>query len=134
MGYAQTRLSNDGLRDRIREHLKPAKADSTKDPIEVVSDSLKLVSYDAGRYDNEERPSKRLFYLALPPSVYRVVCKMIRHHCMNQGEGWTRVIVEKPFGKYLISSEDLSNQLDNIQMIKGRFWSIMHGGQYNSSS
>ena len=93
MGYARTRLSNDGLRDRIREHLKPAKADSTKDPIEVVSDSLKLVSYVVGTYDNEEGflklneeiakyeeskngaegPSRRLFYLALPPSVYRVV-------------------------------------------------------------
>ena len=28
LGYARTRLSNDGLRDRIREHLKPANADS----------------------------------------------------------------------------------------------------------
>ena len=28
LGYARTRLSNDGLRDRIREHLKPTNADS----------------------------------------------------------------------------------------------------------
>lgn len=54
LGYARTQLSNDGLRDRIREHLKPAKADSTKDPTEVVSDFLKLVSYVAGTYDHEE--------------------------------------------------------------------------------
>lgn len=134
LGYARTRLSNDGLRDRIREHLKPAKADSTKDPTEVVSDFLKLVSYVAGAYDNEEGflklneeitkyeeskngaegSSRRLFYLALPPSVYRIVCKMIRNHCMNQGEGWTRVIVEKPFGKDLTSAEDLSNQLGEL--------------------
>lgn len=28
--------------------------------------------------------SRRLFYLALPPSVYPSVCKMIRKYCMNQ--------------------------------------------------
>lgn len=28
--------------------------------------------------------SRRLFYLALPPSVYPSVCKMIRSYCMNQ--------------------------------------------------
>ena len=28
LGYARTRLSNDGLRDHIRKHLKPANADS----------------------------------------------------------------------------------------------------------
>jgi len=133
LGYARTQLSNDGLRDRIREHLKPAKADSTKDPTEVVSDFLKLVSYVAGTYDHEEgflklneeivkyeesksgaeRPSRRLFYLALPPSVYPIVCKMIRHYCMNQ-RGWTRIVVEKPFGKDLTSAEDLSNQLGEL--------------------
>lgn len=134
LGYARTPLSNDGLRDRIREHLKPAKADSTKDPTEVVSDFLNLVSYVAGAYDKEEGflklneeivkyekskngaegPSRRLFYLALPPSVYPIVCKMIRHHCMNQGGGWMRIIVEKPFGKDLTSAEDLSNQLGEL--------------------
>lgn len=28
--------------------------------------------------------SRRLFYLALPPSVYPSVCGMIRHYCMNK--------------------------------------------------
>jgi glucose-6-phosphate 1-dehydrogenase len=54
MGYARTKLSNDGSRDHIWEHLKPSKEDSTKDPTKVVSNFLKLVSYIARTYDGEE--------------------------------------------------------------------------------
>eukprot|EP01018_Ginkgo_biloba_P022647 Gb_26174 [translate_table: standard] len=132
-GYARTQLSDDGLRDRIRGYLKPGKDNSSKDPSEVVSEFLSLITYVAGSYDDEEGflkldkeickheesksgkdgPSRRLFYLALPPSVYPAVCKMIRLYCMNQ-RGWIRVIVEKPFGKDLSSAEDLSTQLAEL--------------------
>jgi len=52
----------------------------------------------------------------LPPSVYPSVCKMIRTYCMNPSShpGWTRVIVEKPFGKDLDSAEELSAQLGEL--------------------
>ena len=47
-------------------------------------------------------PKGRLFYLALPPSVYPEVTKGIKENCsdveVGQG-GFVRVIVEKPFGK-----------------------------------
>ena len=118
----------------------------------------------------EDRRTRRLFYLALPPSVYPVVSQWIRKHCMNTSMlsnishlswvkfnfnifrfcvnrwlftswsrenlklvlvlvhvhvrvvilsvpnislpgGWTRVVVEKPFGKDLDSAEALSSQL-----------------------
>ena len=32
---------------------------------------------------NNSGSSRRLFYLALPPSVYPSVCKMIRTYCMS---------------------------------------------------
>ena len=32
----------------------------------------------------EDSGTRRLFYLALPPSIYPVVSKWIRKHCMNQ--------------------------------------------------
>lgn len=31
-----------------------------------------------------EGTSRRLFYLALPPSVYPSVCRMIKYYCMNK--------------------------------------------------
>ncbi|CAI0456771.1 unnamed protein product [Linum tenue] len=86
------------------------------------------IKYVSGSYDTEEgfrmldkeislheefRNSTRLFYLALPPSVYPVVCKMIKLCCMNKC-GWTRIVVEKPFGKDLESAEKLSSQIGEL--------------------
>eukprot|EP00262_Sarcandra_glabra_P012783 TRINITY_DN336_c0_g1_i2.p1 TRINITY_DN336_c0_g1~~TRINITY_DN336_c0_g1_i2.p1 ORF type:complete len:523 (+),score=96.57 TRINITY_DN336_c0_g1_i2:266-1834(+) len=134
-GYARTKISDDGLRDRIRGHLGHGKGASSEHT-EDVSKFLQLVKYVSGSYDDAEGfqlldkeisehelsknsqqgSSRRLFYLALPPSVYPSVCKMIRQFCMNQSDlgGWTRVIVEKPFGKDLNSAEELSAQLGEL--------------------
>ncbi|KAL5211305.1 hypothetical protein ABZP36_022152 [Zizania latifolia] len=128
-GYARSKISDEGLRERIRGYLKGASD-------EHVSEFLQLVTYVSGSYDSGEGfellnnaisehetsknntagSSRRLFYLALPPSVYPSVCKMIRSYCMNPSShaGWTRVIVEKPFGKDLDSAKELSAQLGQL--------------------
>ncbi|KAL5538509.1 hypothetical protein UlMin_043589, partial [Ulmus minor] len=66
--------------------------------------------------NSTEGSSRRLFYLALPPSVYPSVCRMIRHNCMNKTDlgGWTRIVVEKPFGRDLQSAEELSAQIGEL--------------------
>jgi len=98
-GYARSDMSDDGLRERIRGYLK-----GTSD--EHLSQFLQLIKYVSGSYDNgagfellnkkisenetsennEPGNSRRLFYLALPPSVYPSVCKMIRSYCMTPCE------------------------------------------------
>jgi glucose-6-phosphate 1-dehydrogenase len=87
-------------------------------------------SYVAGSYDTkrdfemlnqemsnlEEKMSKvhnRLFYLALPPSVFESVTTSLKSTCMST-TGWSRVIVEKPFGKDSESSAKLSNHLSSL--------------------
>ena len=50
-------------------------------------------------------PKGRLFYLALPPSVYPEVTQGIKENCsdVEVGKGgFVRVIVEKPFGKVVL--------------------------------
>ena len=44
----------------------------------------KAVSKFEHETKGEDHLTRRLFYLALPPSVYPVVSKQIRKHCMNQ--------------------------------------------------
>lgn len=70
----------------------------------IYSSLFSQIKYVSGGYDSAEGflslnkeisehelaknsygSSRRLFYLALPPSVYPSVCKMIRSYCMNQG-------------------------------------------------
>ncbi|KAJ7545096.1 hypothetical protein O6H91_09G107200 [Diphasiastrum complanatum] len=133
IGYARSPLSDQGLRDRLRGYLKAEHTTATKDSIDIVDKFLDLVTYISGPYDSDkgfmdlneaissheqaeygkEGPTRRLFYLALPPSVYIVVGKLLRHHCINQ-RGWTRVVVEKPFGKDLASAEELSKELGDL--------------------
>lgn len=132
-GYARSHLTNDGLRDRLRGYLKPGKTDPSKDPSSVLKAFLDSITYVSGPYDSDEgyhkleeaivrheeltsgkkRQTRRLFYLALPPSVYPIVSAMIKKCCMNK-RGWTRVVVEKPFGKDLASSDELSDQLGQL--------------------
>ncbi|KAJ6801819.1 glucose-6-phosphate 1-dehydrogenase, cytoplasmic isoform [Iris pallida] len=134
-GYARTKISDDELRDRIRGYLSQGKGASVEHSDEL-SKFLQLIKYVSGSYDSgdgftllnkeisehelsknsQSGTSRRLFYLALPPSVYPSVCKMIRNYCMNQSDltGWTRIVVEKPFGKDLSSAEELSTQLGEL--------------------
>lgn len=44
----------------------------------------KAISEHEFSRNSTEGSSRRLFYLALPPSVYPPVCKMIKSHCMNK--------------------------------------------------
>lgn len=55
-------------------------------------------------YQSKER--NRLFYMALPPSVFLPVAKGLKKNCYTT-EGVVRVIVEKPFGKDTESCREL---------------------------
>lgn len=46
----------------------------------------KTISENETSENNQPGNSRRLFYLALPPSVYPSVCKMIRSYCMTPCE------------------------------------------------
>nr|AAD11426.1 cytoplasmic glucose-6-phosphate 1-dehydrogenase [Mesembryanthemum crystallinum] len=131
-GYARSKMTDDDLRDRIRGHLIPRNV--TAEISEDVLNFLHLIKYVSGSYDtedgfhllddeiskyecqkNSQEHSKRLFYLALPPSVYPSVCRMIKLCCMNKSDlGWTRIVVEKPFGRDLESAEQLSAQIGEL--------------------
>ena len=62
-------------------------------------------------FENTIPPQKfcnRLFYFAIPPNVFADAGKAIKEVCMqDEKRGWTRLIVEKPFGRDLESFEKL---------------------------
>ena len=79
---------------------------SCKHTIQQVGDHTPLLQLHKTICDRESKhgkdPKGRLFYLALPPSVYPEVTQGIKENCteVDVGEGgFLRVIVEKPFGK-----------------------------------
>ena len=50
----------------------------------------------------------RIFYLALPPGAFAGELRDLGEAGLNESEGWTRLVVEKPFGKDLASATELN--------------------------
>ncbi|MDH3471848.1 MAG: glucose-6-phosphate dehydrogenase [Acidimicrobiia bacterium] len=50
----------------------------------------------------------RIFYLALPPGAFAGEIRDLGEAGLNESEGWTRLVVEKPFGKDLASATELN--------------------------
>ena len=57
----------------------------------------------------------RIFYMALPPSVYKSAAHLIGQVGLadehQNGNGWSRIVVEKPFGTNLKTAVDLDQNL-----------------------
>ena len=57
----------------------------------------------------------RIFYIALPPILYKTVAQMIGRAGMSaettDSNGWSRIVVEKPFGTDLKTAVDLDRSL-----------------------
>jgi glucose-6-phosphate 1-dehydrogenase len=56
-------------------------------------------------------PGNRVFYLALPPLAYMPAIAGLGQAGLNEAPGWTRLVVEKPFGKDLDSAIILNEQI-----------------------
>ena len=86
-GYARSKLTMSQLRDKCAETVKAKEGEK-----ELLEEFWAINSYVAGSYDNEEDfhhlvkqmaekekdCANRLFYLALPPSVFKPITSMIK--------------------------------------------------------
>lgn len=66
-----------------------------------------------------ENPDNRLFYLATTPTFYSdIVSRLGSHNLVSRHgtteQGWTRVIIEKPFGRDLTSAVDLNEHIHKV--------------------
>jgi glucose-6-phosphate 1-dehydrogenase len=51
----------------------------------------------------------RVFYLALPPMAFPATIDKLGEVGLNKSAGWTRLVIEKPFGRDLDSARELNN-------------------------
>jgi len=56
-------------------------------------------------------PENSLFYLALPPKALEQTVTGLGESGYATGKGWTRLVIEKPFGRDLVSAVQLNNHL-----------------------
>jgi len=61
--------------------------------------------------DEHDLPGNRIFYLATPPGAFIDTIERLGEVGLNEGSGWTRVVIEKPFGHDLASAQDLNRRI-----------------------
>ncbi|KAG9317281.1 glucose-6-phosphate dehydrogenase [Chiua virens] len=126
VGYARTKMDTEEYHKRITSYIKVP--DNDPAITAKLEEFKKLSTYVSGGYEDAEsfvnltkhlegieksyaaREVNRVFYLALPPSVFIPVAKNVKDCCYST-KGVNRIIVEKPFGKDLESCRSLLGAL-----------------------
>ncbi len=74
-----------------------------------LSSLLSTIDHDRGTGGN------RIFYLSTPPSQYVEIIQHLGAAGLNKNrKGWTRIIIEKPFGHDLASARELNRQVAKV--------------------
>eukprot|EP00168_Porphyra_purpurea_P007462 TRINITY_DN1940_c0_g1_i9.p2 TRINITY_DN1940_c0_g1~~TRINITY_DN1940_c0_g1_i9.p2 ORF type:complete len:265 (-),score=136.01 TRINITY_DN1940_c0_g1_i9:1145-1939(-) len=127
VGYARSDKSD----EELREAWRPVLLKQHEGEEEKIDAFLSKVIYRQGQYDSAEdvaavfkeqeekeqadgqQVANRLFYFAVPPSVFADIGTAIKEGALSQ-TGWNRLVVEKPFGKDTESFEELSKTINGL--------------------
>lgn len=131
MGFARTPMTDEAFRGLIGEHLTCRYVPGER-CADRMAEFLGCCHYQDGRYDSADSilnlyqalraregagSANRLFYLAVPPAVFLEVARAIGDAGLVEcggGEGWSRVVIEKPFGRDRVTSDDLVEKMGRV--------------------
>lgn len=121
VGYARTKMDHEEYLRRIRSYMKTP----TKEIEQQLDDFCNLCSYISGQYDKDESfdvlekhlqelekgrsETHRLFYMALPPSVFTIVSQHLKKCCYPK-KGIARIIVGPPRSIAIVSGPDADHR------------------------
>jgi glucose-6-phosphate 1-dehydrogenase len=121
VGVARTEADDDGFRSDMKDAVQQHARDEFRDDVwDDLAANMRYVATDfaddGGERKLEELVEKldseldlggnRLYYLAVPPSAHPVIVEALGKQ--PNEKGWTRMIVEKPFGHDLESARQLN--------------------------
>lgn len=58
-----------------------------------------------------EIPNNRMFYLAMAPEFFGTIAKSLKNEGVTATNGWSRLVIEKPFGHDLPSAKELNKEI-----------------------
>jgi glucose-6-phosphate 1-dehydrogenase len=107
IGYARTKMDHTEYLKRVKSYIKTP----TKDMEQQLQEFTAVCSYVSGQYDQDDsfinlrkhieeleggrKETNRIFYMALPPSVFTTVSQHIKKNCYPKN-GIARIIVSSP--------------------------------------
>jgi glucose-6-phosphate 1-dehydrogenase len=138
VGVARSEESDDDFRRRMREAVEEFARDPVRDDVwEQLASGMRYVTTDFSEEHGFDQLAQvlneldtqrgtrgnRVYYLAIPPSAFEPVVRGLGKH--RGAEGWTRLIIEKPFGHDLESARAL-NQLIMTEFSESEVFRIDH--------
>ncbi|MCY8447128.1 glucose-6-phosphate dehydrogenase, partial [Bacillus spizizenii] len=61
--------------------------------------------------DTYQIPNNRMFYLAMAPEFFGTIAKTLKSEGVTATTGWSRLVIEKPFGHDLPSAQALNKEI-----------------------
>jgi glucose-6-phosphate 1-dehydrogenase len=118
VGCARTAMDHEEFRAKLKEHVAlddPVKCSQWNDFIPLlhyqsidygdIASFVKLAEYLQKLGRDRKTWGNRIFYLAIPPTLYETVARRLGEAGLagdkHDGGGWSRIVVEKPFGRDL---------------------------------
>ncbi|MEI8138879.1 MAG: glucose-6-phosphate dehydrogenase [bacterium] len=130
-GLARTEMDHAAFRKKVAENLTcryvPGEACADR-----TEEFLQRCYYCQGQYSSTDSfldlfqlmrevegvgPINRIFYMAIPPSVFQDVARALGNSGLvacDDSEGWSRIVVEKPFGRDRDSSDRLVKEMQTV--------------------
>jgi glucose-6-phosphate 1-dehydrogenase len=126
IGTSRSRLSDDEFREKM--HAAMAETELDEQVWKAFANTLFYVAGDTGDAELYRRIGEKLaeverrfetggnvlFYLSLQPSQYATAAEGIGAAGLASGNGWRRLVIEKPFGHDLASARELNAALGKV--------------------
>ena len=130
VGAAMNQMSDDQFRkhasDKIHEFSRTQPIDDRV--LNAFLAGLSYVKVDFGMLDDFKAlggklqeldttnhiAGNRIFYCATPPTTYQTITLQLAASGLNKGDGFHRIVVEKPFGTDLPSARELTATLQKV--------------------
>jgi glucose-6-phosphate 1-dehydrogenase len=107
--FSRTQPIDKGVLDAFLTSLFYKRVDFSKlDDFKALQ--KKLEELDASRHV----AGNRIFYCATPPPTYETIAEQVKAAALNTGNGYHRIVVEKPFGSDLKSARELTATLQRV--------------------
>jgi glucose-6-phosphate 1-dehydrogenase len=121
VGVARTEMTDDEFREKMREAVTEfARDEFRQDVWDELAEGMRYVATDFADEGGEDHlvnclngldadrgtAGNRLYYLAVPPAAIETIAVAVGQR--RATGGWTRVVVEKPFGRDLESARHLN--------------------------
>ncbi len=124
VGVARTEGDDDAFRADMKDAVQQHARDEFRDDVwDELAQNMHYVATDFADEGGEDRLEQmvekldserdlggnRVYYLAVPPAAFATIVDALGTR--RSGKGWTRLIVEKPFGHDLASAKSLNEML-----------------------